>query len=119
MIAVEIRKKIVEAYEKGIKAKEISHVLGVGLSTVYSMIERNKRTGSLEASYPGRQPKITKKQIEEMKKLVNKQPDITLEEIIEKLNLPIKKSQVNNILHKLGFSFKKKQYMQASRKEMT
>jgi len=32
---------------------------------------------------------------------------VIIDEIIQTLNLPIKKSQVSNILRKLGFRFKK------------
>ena len=85
-----------------------SQVLGVGVSTIYKLIKRFQQTGKIEASYPGRQPKITPEQISDMEKLVIKQPDITIDEIIQTLNLPIKKSQVSNILRKLGFRFKKK-----------
>lgn len=107
MISMELRKIIINNNEKGIKAEETSRVLGIGLSTVYGLIKRYKETGSIEASYPGRQPKITKEQISDMEKLVTEQPDVTIEEIINKLNLPIKKSQVSNILRKMGFNFKK------------
>lgn len=107
MISMELRKIIIKNDEKGIKAEETSKVLGIGLSTVYKLIKKYKETGSIEASYPGRQPKITEKNIEDMEKLVTEQPDVTIDEIIEKLNLPIKKSQVSNILRKLGFNFKK------------
>lgn len=107
MIPVELRKIIIENHKKGIKPEETSKVLGVGTSTIYKLIKKYKQTGKIEASYPGRQPKITAQQISDMEKLVIKQPDITIDEIIQKLNLPIKKSQVSNILRKLGFRFKK------------
>ena len=107
MISIELRKIVIENNQKGIKAEETSRVLGVGLSTVYKLIKRYKEKGSIEASYQGRQPKVTQKDIEDMEKLVTEEPDITINEIIEKLNLPIKKSQVSNILRRLGFNFKK------------
>ena len=53
---------------------------------------------------------ITPLQIEQIKDAVKTQPDITLEELIEKLNLPIKKSRLSEILTGLGLVFKKKLY---------
>ena len=76
-------------------------MLGVGISTIYKLVKRFQQTGKIEASYPGRQPKITPEQISDIEKLV------IIDEIIQTLNLPIKKSQVSNILGKLGFRFKK------------
>ena len=107
MIPIELRKIIIENHKKGIKPEETSKVLGVGISTIYKLVKRFQQTGKIEASYPGRQPKITPEQISDIEKLVIKQPDITIDEIIQTLNLPIKKSQVSNILRKLGFRFKK------------
>jgi len=107
MIPIELRKIIIENYKKVIKASETSRVLEGGLSTVYKLIKRYKETGNVEASYLVRQPKITEKHISDIEKLVIEQPDVTIEEIIEKLNLPIKKSQISNILRKLGLNFKK------------
>lgn len=107
MISIELRKIIIENHKKGIKPKETSKILGISISTIYKLIKRFQQTGKIEASYPGRQPKITPEQVLDIEKLVIKQPDITIDEIIQTLNLPIKKSQVSNILRRLGFRFKK------------
>lgn len=107
MISMELRKIIIENYKKGIEVKETVRVLGISKSCVYNLIKKYKNTGSIEANYTGRQPIVTKEQTDAIEKAVIEQPDITLEELIEKLNLPIKKSQVSNILRKQGFRFKK------------
>lgn len=108
MIPVEVRKIIVANYEEGISVKEICHIMRVSKSAVYSILKKYRETGSVEAHYPGRQPRITEEQIEAIEKTVLEQPDITLQEIIEKLNLPIAKSQLSNILIKKKFRFKKR-----------
>ena len=48
-----------------------------------------------------------------MLKLVEEKPDVTLEEMREQLDLPIKKSQISNLLHKAGYHFKKRCFMPA------
>jgi len=52
---------------------------------VYKLIKRYKETGNIEASYPGRQPKVTEKNISDIEELVIEQADITIDKIIEKL----------------------------------
>jgi transposase len=48
--------------------------------------------------------------LEQIKATIKEQNDITLEKIIEKLNLPIKRSILSVIAVKFGFSFKKRHY---------
>ena len=98
MVPVEVRKIIVESRAKGIPAEEIRKVTGVSLSAINNIVTNYKKRGTLEGNYPGRQPKITKEQRKAMIKLVKEKPDITINEIIEELNLPIKKSRVSKIL---------------------
>lgn len=108
MIPIEVRKIIVVSHENEVSVNEICRITGVSRSGVYGILKKYRETGSIEANYPGRQPKITKEQIEAIEKTVPEKPDITLHEIIEELNLPIAKSQVSNILRKKKFRFKKR-----------
>ncbi|MDR1471552.1 MAG: hypothetical protein LBS75_03425 [Synergistaceae bacterium] len=45
------------------------------------------------------------KDIEEIRSAVNENPDMTLNELIEKLSLPIMKSRLSKLLIKLGFLY--------------
>lgn len=108
MISMELRKLIVADAKDGIKVEEISRVLRVGESTIWKILKQERETGSIEPRYRGKQSKITPEQHEAMLKLVEEKPDVTLEEIRDRLDLPIKKSQIGNLLHKAGYHFKKK-----------
>jgi transposase len=69
-------------------------------------------TGSfLPTPYPGRKPILTSKKWAEVLELVAKEPDKTLEEIIEELSLPIHKSRLSVLLIKAGYSFKKRVFI--------
>ena len=107
MISVELRKIIIADREKGIPAEEIHKVLGVSIPAIYDIVRKYKERGTLEGNYSGRPAKITAEQKGAMLKLVEEQPDITLEEIIGTLNLPIKKSRVSKILRDEKMFFKK------------
>jgi transposase len=107
MIALEIRKLIIKNREEGVPVNEISRILHVSESAIYSICRKYKERKHLNGNYPGRKPKITEEQKAAIIRTVEEQPDITLEEIIEKLNLPIKKSRVSAILLKEKMFFKK------------
>ncbi len=110
MLSIEIRRIITEDVEEGMSVKEISRVMRVSPSAIYALLRRKRETGSIEPGYKGkcgRPSKLTQEQLDAMEELVNQRPDITLEEIQQKLDLPIKKSQISNLLHKMGFRFKK------------
>ena len=60
--------------------------------------------------------KITKEQRKAMIKLVKEKPDITINEIIEELNLPINKSRVSKILLEEKMYLKKSKFVQQNEK---
>ena len=116
MVPVEVRKIIVESRAKGIPAEGIRKVIGVSLSAIDNIVRNYKERETLEGNYPGRQPKITKEQRKAMIKLVKEKPDITINEIIEELNLPIKKSRVSKILLEEKMYLKKSRFVQQNGK---
>ena len=112
MIPVEVRKIIVESRARGITPEEIRKVTGVSLLAIDNIVRNYKERGTLEGNYPGRQPKIINEQKKAMIKLVKEKPDITINEIIEELNLPIKKSRVSKILLEEKMYLKKSKFVQ-------
>ena len=111
MVSIELRELIVANAKAGIRVDEISRVLQVGKSTVWRILKQERETGNIEPCYRGRKSKITPEQHEAMLKLVEEKPDATLEEMREQLDLPIKKSQISNLLHKTVYHFKKRCFM--------
>jgi transposase len=68
-----------------------------------------RKTGSyVPIAYTGRPSVIKESKIEEVHSAIKNEPDITLSELIEKLSLPIQKSQLSRLLISLGYSYKKK-----------
>ena len=102
---------IVANAKAGIRVDEISRVLQVGKSTIWRILKQEREIGNIEPRYRGRKSKITPEQHEAMLKLVEEKPDATLEEMREQLDLPIKKSQISNLLHKTVYHFKKRCFM--------
>ena len=117
MLHNEARKLVLEAWDKTHNAKEIAKYFSVNQSTIYRLVEERARTGSYETrtQLRGRKPILTEKQHQDILELVQKQPDITMKEIIESLNLPVGSKAVRRFLIKQGYTYKKKSCMQKNR----
>ena len=115
-ISNEKRKLLIEAKKRGEKEKDIAKWLQISSGSVTRIWRLYRQNGSyLPTPYPGRTPVLSADKWEEIKALVNNCPDKTLEEIIEELALPIRKSRLSVLLIKAGYSFKKRQFTPLSR----
>ena len=98
MLHNEARNLLVEAYKKTHDAKGIALAYGVSAPTVYR----------LRVSERGRKRVLGQKDLENIARAVDEQPDITLSEIVEKLNLPVGIETVRRRLREMGYRRKKK-----------
>jgi transposase len=101
-LSKELRERIIIKHQKGIKPLQIQKELEIkSLSTVCAIINRYEETGSIEPRplNNGRPPKMTPQNTQDLKAAVLSQPDITLEELKEQLNLPICISRICRILN--------------------
>ena len=87
----EARKLLVEAYEQTRDAQTVAKCFRVSTSTVYRLSVQMKKTGSvkLQTSQRGRKPALTEEDLQEINQLIVAQPDITIDEIIEKQGLSV------------------------------
>lgn len=106
----DLRERVVKALQKGIPVKEIVDSFDMKKSTVYKWRERYKRTGEFKSSPQngGRKSNLSNEQLEQISEKILSQPDITLLELKEKLDLPVCISALCRIIkNKLKFNFKK------------
>jgi len=110
MLHNEARKLLIEAWNKTHNAKEIAECYSVNTSTVYRLEKRMKETGSVETrvSQRGRKQALKQTDIENIDNLIKSQPDITIHEINEKLQLSVSDETVRKAVLKLGYVYKKK-----------
>ena len=110
MLHNEARNLLVEAYEKTHDAKGIALAYGVSVPTVYRLAEQKAKTGSvnLRVSERGRKRVLAQEDLERIAKAIEEQPDITLSEIVEKLNLPVGIETVRRRIQAMGYRRKKK-----------
>jgi len=106
------RELIILAKQRCEKEDDIALWLCVSKRSIGTIWRLYKSTGSfLPTPYKGRIPKISESAISEVCRTVESYPDITLAELIEKLSLPIKKSQLSKILIKFGYTLKKRLFI--------
>lgn len=110
-ISNDLRERIIVKYKRGVMPSVIQKELEIkSLSTVCGIIKLYNETGSF-APRPlnnGAKPKITKEDKEAMRAKIFEQPDITLEELKEELNLPICISRICRIINnELQLPYKK------------
>lgn len=113
MLNNQTRKSLVETYKIFGNAQKVAEAFGVTRWTVYRLNEQFKNTGSVElkTSARGRKTKLSKENLHQISKTILETPDITLQEITDKLQLDCSISVLcRAIRNKLGFTRKKKVY---------
>ena len=110
MLHNEARNMLVKAYEKTHDARGIALAYGVSVPTVYRLAEQKAKTGSvdLRVSKRGRKRVLGQDALEKIAKTIDARPDITLAEIVEKLELPVGIETVRRAIQAMGYRRKKK-----------
>jgi len=111
MLSNETRRRLVEGFARLHDATIIAQAYGVKEWEVYHLAKQMRETGSvdLRTNQRGRKPKLSSQDLESVDEAIQEQPDITLGELIERLELNISESRLGRIVReKLGYSLKKK-----------
>lgn len=110
MLHNEARKLLIDAWNKTHNAKEIAECFSVDTSTVYRLEKRMRETGSVETrvSQRGRKPALSQADIQDIDQTIQAQPDITIHELREKLQLSVSDETIRKAVLKLGYVYKKK-----------
>ncbi len=106
--SMDLRERVVAAYDKGTKPEELERRYQVSLRTVQRLLERRRETGSIEPLHgkPGPKP-VLDEHLPKLQELVKKQPDATLEELREELGIQVGISTLWRGLRDLGLTLKK------------
>ena len=114
MIHIEVRKKIIEARANGVTIKAIAEAYSCNPSSITRLQKQYKESGELAAKthLRGRKPTLDTHGLETLRRLILNRPDITPEEIKAEMALTISLPAIcKTINKKLGFRYKKRQYM--------
>lgn len=105
--SIDLRKKVLAAYDRGKKTQEIAEMFGVSKAWARRVKQRRREHGEL-----GPRPRIGNHPVKvdraRLAELVEQRPDATLAELRERLGVECSISAVWRALRDLGMSFKKR-----------
>jgi transposase len=110
-ISLDLRERIVASYDQGKSTREeIAKRYQVSLGMVKKLLQQRRNTGSIGVRYDrcGRKPMILESHRQQMRTLLGKKPDLTLEELRAALKLKCTLPAIYYALAALGLTYKKR-----------
>jgi transposase len=110
-ISMDLRKRILKAYDRGdVSRDQVARRFEVSLGMVKKLIQQRRHTGSIAPLHhrSGRKPVILDSHRREMRLLLAKQADLTLEEIRARLGLGCTIQAIHYVLVDMGLTYKKR-----------
>lgn len=107
-LSLDMRQRILEAVQAGDSRRTVARHFRVSPNTVQNLMNLYRETGSLEPKKPpGRPSQRTEPMTQEIRELLDEQPDLLRREIKEQLSLPQTEQTISQWLIQMGFTRKK------------
>jgi transposase len=110
----DLRDRIIAARDGGMRTKRVAELFRVSASWVRRVIQRRREHGE-QSPRPRGGATVIKIDLDQLRQLVNQQPDATARELHERLGIKCSVSAVDMALRRMGLSFKKRRCMRPSR----
>jgi transposase len=110
-ISLDLRERIVAAYEgKEGTREEVAKRFKVSVGMVKKLMAQRSRTGDLRPRYRycGRKARLEPEHGERLRRLVEKEPDVTLVEMKQRLELGCTIGAIHWVLTRMGLTYKKR-----------
>jgi transposase len=110
-LSMDLRQRILTSYDqKEGTREEMAHRYRVSLGMVKKLIQQRRHTGDISPRHhrSGRKPKILSSHCQQMRKLLSRKPDLTLEELRQKVGLDCTVVAIHYALEKMGLTYKKR-----------
>jgi len=114
----ELRDRVLGAYDRGMKTKQIAEVFAVCPAWARRIKQRRRETGET-TSRPMGGATVVKIDLVKLRELVAQQPDATIKELHQRLGVACSESAVVMALKRLDLTFKKRRCMLRSRIDRT
>lgn len=117
-LSIDLRERILATYDKEDGTREqVAKRYRVSVGMVKKLIQQRRHTGEIGSRRHlcGRKPRILESHRRQMRDLVDKKPDITLNELREALGLDCTLPAIHYVLEDMGLSYKKRLSMPASK----
>ena len=117
-ISLVLRERILASYDNQEGTRDqIAHRYRVSLGMVKKLLQQRRRAGDIGPRHyrSGRKPMILQAHQRQMRTLLSKKPDLTLEELRKALALQCTLPAIHYALDKIGLTYKKRRSGPASR----
>jgi transposase len=117
-LSLDLRERILASYDAGKGTRQdMADRYDVSLGMVKKLLSQRKRTGDIASRYHvcGRKPYFTNELRLQIRELIRKRKDITLEEIRDTLDLNCSLPAIHYVLRDMNLSFKKNAARQRAR----
>lgn len=109
-LSVDLRKRIIASRERGSSYARIAKELQVNISSVVRIVGLYEQTGSVSPRplRNGRKPRLDEEMLQKIRERIERQPDVTLQELIDEYKLPVSVPALCKTINgKLGLRRKK------------
>jgi transposase len=110
----DLRDRVIAVRGGGMRTKRVAELFRVSASWVRRVMQRRREHGE-QSPRPRGGATIVKIDLDQLRRLVEEQPDSTARELHGRLGIACSVSAVDMALRRLGLSFKKRRCMQPSR----
>jgi transposase len=117
-LSLDLRERILAAYDnKEGTRDEVAHRFRVSVGMVKKLLQQRRRTGDIRPQHhrSGRKPLIIPEHQEQMRQLLRQKPDLTLQELRQRLGLPCTLPAIHYALQRMGLTYKKRHSAPANR----
>jgi len=108
--SMDLRERVVAACDAREGSREqVAKRFGVSTAWIRRLLQRRRETGSFAArpQNPGRKPAIRGRQLDRLRRLVQRRPDATLRELKTGLNVSVSDGAMMRALRTLNLTLKK------------
>jgi transposase len=117
-LSLDLRERILASYdhEEGTR-EEIAGRYRVSLGMVKKLLQQRQNTGDIRPRhrYSGRKPKLLGSHRQQLRKLLDKKPDLTLKELRSQLQVSCSLPAIHYALEAMGLTYKKRHSVPVSK----
>ena len=110
-ISLDLRQRILASYDQNEGTREeIAQRYRVSLGMVKKLVQQRRQTGDIACRYHrcGRRPRIVAVHRQQLRDLLSRKPDLTLEELRQVTQLDCTVQAIHYVLEEMGLTYKKR-----------
>jgi transposase len=121
-LSLDLRERILASYDQKEGTREqVAQRYRVSLGMVKKLLQQRRRTGDIRPRhrYSGRKPLIVPTHRQQMRTLLARKPDLTLQELRQAVGLSCTLPAIHYVLEQMGLTYKKRRSGPASKTART